>query len=41
VLNMGAYDLIAQPFATAEVQRILSNACARASSAMKAVAVGQ
>ena len=28
-LNMGAYDLIAQPFATAEVQRILSNACSR------------
>jgi len=27
VLNMGAYDLIAQPFASAEVQRILSNAC--------------
>jgi DNA-binding NtrC family response regulator len=41
VLNMGAYDLIAQPFATAEVQRILSNACARASSAMKAFAVAQ
>jgi len=28
-LNLGAYDLIAQPFATAEVQRILSNACSR------------
>jgi DNA-binding NtrC family response regulator len=41
VLNMGAYDLIAQPFATAEVQRILSNACARASSAIKAFAVAQ
>jgi DNA-binding NtrC family response regulator len=35
VLNMGAYDLIAQPFATGEVQRILSNACARALSATK------
>lgn len=32
VLNMGAYDLIAQPFATGEVQRILSNACSHASS---------
>jgi two-component system response regulator PilR (NtrC family) len=38
VLNMGAYDLIAQPFATGEVQRILSNACARASSTAKATA---
>jgi DNA-binding NtrC family response regulator len=28
-LNMGAYDLLAQPFAPAEVQRILSNACSR------------
>ena len=41
VLNMGAYDLIAQPFATGEVQRILSNACTRASSAAKAVAAAQ
>jgi len=32
VLNMGAYDLIAQPFATGEVQRILSNACSHAST---------
>lgn len=31
-INMGAYDLIAQPFATAEVQRILSNACSRPNS---------
>lgn len=38
VLNMGAYDLIAQPFATGEVQRILSNACARFSSAAQATA---
>ena len=30
-INMGAYDLIAQPFATAEVQRILANACSRPS----------
>ena len=28
-LNRGAYDLIAQPFHTSEVQRILSNACSR------------
>jgi len=35
VLNMGAYDLIAQPFATAEVQRILSNACSRPSALPK------
>jgi len=28
-LNLGAYDLIAQPFAATEVQRILSNACSR------------
>ncbi|MBZ5593696.1 MAG: response regulator [Acidobacteriia bacterium] len=32
VLNMGAYDLIAQPFASGEVQRILSNACIHAST---------
>jgi DNA-binding NtrC family response regulator len=32
VLNMGAYDLIAQPFAAGEVQRILSNACLHAAS---------
>jgi two-component system NtrC family response regulator len=38
VLNMGAYDFIAQPFATAEVQRILSNACARASAPRAAIA---
>jgi len=34
-LNLGAYDLIAQPFATAEVQRILSNACSRSSTPPK------
>lgn len=36
-LNLGAYDLIAQPFASGEVQRILGNACARASAQPKAV----
>jgi DNA-binding NtrC family response regulator len=29
VLNLGAYDVIAQPFADGEVQRILCNACSR------------
>ena len=28
-LNMGAYDLLAQPFYEPEVRRILGNACAR------------
>ena len=28
-LNLGAYDLIPQPFASAEVRRILANACSR------------
>ena len=28
-LNLGAYDLLAQPFYEPEVRRILSNACAR------------
>jgi DNA-binding NtrC family response regulator len=28
-LNMGAYDLLAQPFYEPEVQRILGNACTR------------
>jgi len=37
VLNLGAYDLLAQPFASGEVQRILGNACARASVQLKAV----
>lgn len=29
VLNLGAYDLVAQPFYEPEVRRILSNACTR------------
>src|SRR5581483_12177241 len=33
VLNMGAYDLLAQPFYAPEVQRILLNACSRLSTA--------
>ena len=28
-LSLGAYDVLAQPFATFEVQRIVSNACTR------------
>ena len=28
-LNLGAHDLLAQPFSQPEVQRILSNACSR------------
>jgi len=30
-LNLGAYDLLAQPFQEMEVQRILGNACSRPS----------
>jgi DNA-binding NtrC family response regulator len=30
-LNLGAYDLLAQPFYDPEVRRILHNACSRAS----------
>jgi DNA-binding NtrC family response regulator len=37
VLNRGAYDLIAQPFAAAEVQRILGNACTHSSVLPKAI----
>jgi DNA-binding NtrC family response regulator len=32
VLNLGAYDLLAQPFYEPEVRRILYNACSRPSS---------
>lgn len=37
-LNLGAYDLLAQPFHPPEVQRILSNACAHAAEGMSAAA---
>jgi DNA-binding NtrC family response regulator len=37
VLNRGAYDLIAQPFAAIEVQRILGNACTHSSISPKAI----
>jgi DNA-binding NtrC family response regulator len=36
-LNLGAYDLLAQPFEPSEVQRILSNACSRAVASAAAV----
>jgi len=36
-LNLGAYDLLAQPFYQPEVQRILFNACSRLSSSAAAV----
>jgi DNA-binding NtrC family response regulator len=32
VLNLGCYDMLAQPFDTREVQRIVSLACAQASA---------
>lgn len=39
-LNLGAYDLLAQPFYEPEVRRILYNACSRSSSqAMPAATV--
>ena len=31
-LNLGAYDLVSQPFYEPEVRRILSNACSRTTS---------
>jgi DNA-binding NtrC family response regulator len=37
-LNLGAYDLLAQPFYEPEVRRILSNACSRHSYRTAAVA---
>jgi len=37
VLNLGAYDLLAQPFAEPEVRRILSNACSRFEYSVAAV----
>ena len=37
VLNLGAHDLLAQPFQETEVRRILSRACFRPASYMAAV----
>jgi DNA-binding NtrC family response regulator len=37
VLNLGAYDLLTQPFDETEVRRILSNACSRSQSYVAAV----
>ena len=36
-LNLGAYDLLAQPFYEPEVRRILYNACSRTAPALAAV----
>ncbi len=36
-LNLGAYDLLAQPFYEPEVRRILYNACSRSVSAFASV----
>ena len=36
-LNLGAYDLLTQPFHEPEVRRILTNACSRSASSMAAV----
>ena len=35
-LSLGAYDMLAQPFSTAEVQRIVSNACTRPAKVFRA-----
>jgi DNA-binding NtrC family response regulator len=37
-LNLGAYDLLAQPFYEPEVRRILYNACSRASAREQGIA---
>ncbi|HJT89406.1 MAG TPA: response regulator, partial [Bryobacteraceae bacterium] len=36
-LNLGAFDLLAQPFYEPEVRRILSNACSRSAATLTAV----
>jgi len=36
-LNLGAYDLLAQPFCQPEVQRILYNACSRLAAGASAL----
>ena len=37
-LNLGVYDLLAQPFREPEVRRILSNACAHACAGLHSMA---
>ena len=37
-LNLGAYDLLAQPFYEPEVRRILSNACSRSACSYRMAA---
>ena len=39
-LNLGAYDLVAQPFYEPEVRRILFNACTRLGATPRASAAG-
>ena len=39
-LNLGAYDLLAQPFYEPEVRRILHNACSHSAPRSSAVAAG-
>jgi DNA-binding NtrC family response regulator len=39
-LNLGAYDLLAQPFYEPEVRRILSNACSRRTDSRCRAAAG-
>jgi DNA-binding NtrC family response regulator len=39
-LNLGAYDLLAQPFYEPEVRRIMYNACSRAGSRAMAASAG-
>jgi DNA-binding NtrC family response regulator len=39
VLNLGAYDLLAQPFFEPEVRRILSNVCSRPMIQVRTTAV--
>lgn len=39
-LNLGAYDLVSQPFYEPEVRRILSNACSRPQFEHYAIAMG-
>jgi DNA-binding NtrC family response regulator len=40
-LNLGAYDLVAQPFSKAEVQRILRNACSSQPQIPQAMVAGR
>ena len=39
-LNLGAYDMLAQPFYEPEVRRILTNACSRSAPGARRMAAG-